>query len=469
MKKERVHLIGVGGSGMSAIARLLLEMGYSVSGSDQFDSPLLNDLRSQGARISIGHSPENIKNVDFVIRSSAIQDGNPEVISALQSGIPVKKRSDFLGSLLKDKRCIAVAGTHGKTSTTAMLAWTLFSLGQEPSFIVGGILRNLGLNAKAGIGDCFVIEADEYDRMFLGLTPEIEIITNVEHDHPDIFPTSSDFQKAFIDFINLLPSHGKLVVCAQDPGSRHLLSYALEQKLDCHPYGIIDKTGQDSSNEFMSSYATNLLVNLKGGYSFEANVNGQTCHVDLQVPGKYNVQNCLAVLTVISILELSLEKACKALNEFIGVGRRFEIRSEASGITVVDDYAHHPTEIRNTLAAARSRFSKRKLWVVWQPHTYTRTRLFQSDFAKSFKDADHVIVTEVYASRESPQDYSSKRVVDEMSHPSALWIPDFGLIIDHLMKKMLPGDVLMVFSAGDADAISSQVIKQFTKKEMANA
>lgn len=471
---EHIHLIGIGGSGLSAIARLLKEMGYAVSGSDRAETPFLSDLRSVGVTISLGHSPQNVADADLVVRSSAIPDDNPEVVAARTAGIPVLKRADFLGRLMAGKTGIAVAGTHGKTTTTAMLAWLLTALGQEPSFIVGGVLNNLGVNARAGKGKTFVIEADEYDRMFLGLKPVIEVVTNVEHDHPDCYPSPTDFQAAFAEFVKLLPSDGILVACAENTGAAALLAEARKIGRKTVAYGIGEQLPVSSEQWAL---AKNVKANERGGFSFEALATRHSPApsaaegplVTLQVPGRHNVLNALAALVVVSLLGLSLEAAAQALGQFTGTGRRFEVRGEANGIVVIDDYAHHPTEIRATLAAARSRYADRRIWAVWQPHTFSRTQTLFDQFTHAFADADQVIVTEIYAAREPIQDYSAAQVVQAMPHLSAQFIPDLPAVSDYLVSHLRPGDVLLVLSAGDADLVSTQVLAAMQKSEVRHA
>jgi UDP-N-acetylmuramate--alanine ligase len=450
----RIHLIGIGGTGLSAIARVLLEMGYTVSGSDRVESPFTRDLQSAGVTISIGHRPENVHGADLVVRSSAVLDDNPEVIAARALRILVLKRADFLGSLMDGKTSIAIAGTHGKTTTTSMIAWILSALGQDPSFIVGGVLANLGVNARAGKGDTFVIEADEYDRMFLGLKPSIEVVTNIEYDHPDCYPTPADFQAAFVEFMYHLTADGTLVACAEDPGVRDLMGKAKKLGKTVIPYGLLPSTDLGQS---LDVYTNVLAPNEIGGFTFNASVLGNPTTVELQVPGTYNVRNALAALTVTQLLNLSLADAARALNQFTGTGRRFEVRGESNGIVIIDDYAHHPTEIRATLAAARTRYPSRRIWAVWQPHTYSRTQTLFNEFVDAFADVDEVIVTEIYAAREPKQDFSSKQVVDAMTRP-AHFIAGLSEVSNYLIKNLRPGDALLVLSAGDADQISREVL-----------
>jgi UDP-N-acetylmuramate--alanine ligase len=457
----RIHLIGIGGSGLSAIARLLIEMGHTVSGSDRAESQSTRDLRSAGATVFIGHQTKNVIGADLVVRSSAIPEDNPEVTAARAGRIPVLKRSDFLGTLMEGKTGIAVAGTHGKTTTSAMIAWMLTSLNQDPSFIVGGVLSNLGSNAHNGTGNAFVIEADEYDRMFLGLRPSIEVVTNLEHDHPDCYPTLEDLQEAFMEFVQRLPTNGTLIACAEDPGAFALLSKAEKIGKAVLVYGL--KPTATNGRE-IETFTSVLSVNGKGGFTFSASVLGISAMVELQVPGKHNILNALAALTVAQLLGLSLTDAATALGKFSGTGRRFEIKGEANGITVIDDYAHHPTEIQATLAAARYRYPRSRIWVVWQPHTYSRTQLLLNNFANSFGNADEVIVTEVYPAREPQQAFSSKQVVEAMPHP-ALFIPDLSEVSSYLITHLRSGDVLIVLSAGDADQVSANVLAHFKENK----
>jgi len=460
MTAQRVHFIGIGGSGLSAIARLLVESGYVVSGSDRVLSPLAQDLAAMGVRVDVGHRAENIAGADLVIRSSAVPDDNPEVVAARQAGIPVLKRSEYLGQWMKNKIGIAVAGTHGKTTTTAMLAWTLVSLKQDPSYIIGGVSKNLGSNAHAGQGRPFVIEADEYDRMFLGLQPSVAIVTNVEHDHPDCFPTPVEYRQAFAEFVRSLKVQGILIVCMDDKNAAGLAN-ELPAGRQAFTYGM---------HPLADYQARNVTLNAQGGCSFEvwrqhAGQPTRLASVALQVPGEHNVRNATAVVAAADQLHFDLPGTAKALAAFTGTGRRFDIRGEAEGIIVVDDYAHHPTEIRATLAAARRRFPGRRVWAVWQPHTYSRTAALMDDFAAAFSDADRVIVTEIFASREKPSDFSAYRVVRLMKHPGVHFTPGLEQATAHLLAFLRPGDVLIVLSAGDADQISGWVLASLQNKE----
>ncbi|MCC6259245.1 MAG: UDP-N-acetylmuramate--L-alanine ligase [Anaerolineales bacterium] len=456
-----VHFIGIGGSGLSAIARLLKESGYEVTGSDKTLSPFAVDLQSAGVQVFIGHHPRNIAGADWIVRSSAVTDDNAEVRAALQANLPVYKRSDFLGRLMESKTGIAIAGTHGKTTTTAMIAWMLFALKRDPSFIAGSSLNNLKVNARAGQGSAFVIEADEYDRMFLGLKPQIEIITNLEHDHPDCYPKFEDLYQAFEDFVNLLPADGVLIACADDSQAVSLLSFARKKGLAVIAYSLF---AEMTINSPQWMQARSQKVNARGGYDFTAVTNVgteavKTAEVSLQVPGEHNIRNALAALAVAAALGIPLDEAAEALGQFTGTGRRFEILGERRGVIVVDDYAHHPTEIKATLAAARARYPHKKIWAVWQPHTYSRTQTLFVEFSRAFADADQVLVTEIYASREPKQDFSAAEVVSAMPHPAARFTGSLADTAQYLLKNLGQNDVLIVLSAGDATQVSARVLQ----------
>jgi UDP-N-acetylmuramate--alanine ligase len=459
---EHIHLIGIGGSGLSAIATILLERGYRVSGSDRQASPQARRLQEMGARIYYGHRAENITGADRVVRSSAVRDDNVEVLAAQAAGIPVLKRADFLGQLTAGKLPLAVAGTHGKTTTTAMLAWVLTSLGVDPSYVIGGVAVNLGLNAHAGLGQYFVIEADEYDRMFLGLHPHIAVVTNVEHDHPDCYPTPEDFYQAFQAFIRRVRAGGTLVACGEDPGAARLLAEARAAGLRAVSYGL--------GAGVFDCCAVNLIPNPAGGLVFDLLQAGVPAveHISLQVPGEHNVRNALAVLCVVDLLGLPVAQAVGALQEFRGAGRRFDVRGDFSGVTLIDDYAHHPTEIRATLSGARLRYPGRRLWAIWQPHTYSRTRLLSDQFAAAFSAADCVLVTEVYAARESaPTDgFSARQVADQIASTGqkldqiVLFAPTLENAVDQLARQLQPSDVVLVLSAGDADQVNVELARR---------
>jgi UDP-N-acetylmuramate--alanine ligase len=443
----QVHIVGIGGAGMSAIATVLLERGFRVTGSDQTESELTQALRQKGAVVFIGHGAENVGEVEMVVASSAIRDDNVELAAARQRSIPVHRRSRFLGWLMQGALGVAVAGTHGKTTTTGLITQILVGAGRDPSYIVGGPIAALGRSAHAGRDREFVIEADEYDRMFLGLTPTIEVITNVEHDHPDCYPTFDDLLTAFREFVDRLPAEGWLIACGEDTPAAQLAEAAPHKWL----YGFKPE---------LDWYATDVRPNNAGGSDFIAYQHGQTLGlVRLRVPGRHNVLNALAALAATHQLGVPFSAAQDALAEFRGVGRRFEVRGEVNGVIVVDDYGHHPTEIKATLAGARARYPGRTIWAVLQPHTYSRTKTLLNEFATAFDDADHVIVTAIYASRERDTlGISNQDVVAQMKHPDARAIDALSDVAAYLKANLKPGDVVITFSAGDANKLSTELL-----------
>jgi UDP-N-acetylmuramate--alanine ligase len=421
---------------------------------------LAASLEAAGAQVFIGHKAENVPGAGVVVRSSAVRDDNPEVIAARQRGLAVLKRAEFLGQLVGEQTCIAVAGSHGKTTTTAMIAWMLTALGKDPSYIIGGVSANLGSNAHAGKGQHFVIEADEYDGMFLGLRPSMAVVTNIEHDHPDLYPTPEDFYQAFVNFSKCILPGGKLIACADDPGAARLLAECRGRGLLVYAYSV----GEEA--HIRRYQATRLYANDEGGCDFLAAYHPALVSCSLQVPGRHNVANALAALAVADQLGLPLDRAAVALNEFRGTGRRFEVRGQAGGVTVIDDYAHHPAHIQATLQAARGRYPRQRIWAVWQPHTYSRTRVLFNDYAAAFQAADRVLVTEVYAAREPlPEDgFSARQVVQAMKHTAVEFAATLPQATTRLLASLQPGDVVLVLSAGDADQISSQLLAALSEK-----
>jgi UDP-N-acetylmuramate--alanine ligase len=453
------HLIGIGGTGLSAIAKVLLERGEQVSGSDRSPSELASAVEAAGAVVLIGHAAENVRGADLVLRSSAVPDDNIEVLAAQKAGIPVLKRIDFLRQLLNGILTVGIAGSHGKTTTTSMVAWMLHALGQKPGFIVGGEVQNLGVNAAAGSGDIFVIEADEYDYMFWGLAPTVAVVTNVEHDHPDCFPTAEDFTQAFIGFVDRIPEDGSLVACLDDPGAAKLLEYVEGKGTHWLSYSL--------DNPNADYYAANLAALPGAGYRFDAVRSGDLiAQVRMQVPGKHNVLNALAALAAADLLNLDLHAAAYALGEFTGAGRRYEEYPEVGGVLVIDDYGHHPTEIKATLQATRARYPGRQVWAVWQPHTFSRTLGWLDRFGQSFGDAHHVVVTGVYAARETqPDGFSLGNVAEAIAHKDVHSEQSLDMVTEYLLKNITSGDVVIVFSAGDATQVSAGLVAALKEKE----
>jgi UDP-N-acetylmuramate--alanine ligase len=452
---KHVHFIGIGGTGLSAIARVLLEKGYEVSGSDRQASPLFHAVTEAGATTFVGHKGEQVAGADLVIRSSAVPDDNPEVTYAQAHQIPVLKRSDFLAELTQGQNTLAVAGTHGKTTTTAMLIWMLSQMDLDPSFISGGVVNQLNRNAHFGQGEHFVIEADEYDNMFLGLAPKVAIVTNLEHDHPDCFPTPADYRSAFKAFLGRVRADGLALVCQDDPGaaalgtemaaSQAILTYGTQPGADYHATEITVKGGSPAFRLMHGAEDLGL--------------------VHLAVPGRHNVLNATAALAALHKLGLDLPAAITALSTFSGAGRRFEVLGEVKGVTIIDDYGHHPTEIAATLKAARSRYPNYRIWAVWQPHTYSRTQSLEQAFIEALSRADLVGVLKIYAAREKDPGYNAKVIADALPIGTAVYLKNFEVATKTLLRELTSGDVLIVFSAGDATQVSQAVYEQLSKKE----
>lgn len=456
-----VHLIGIGGTGLSAIAQVLTQKGYEVSGSDRFETAVTQTLRQQGIQVFVGHQPVNVRGADLVLRSSAVSGENVEILEAQRLGIPVLKRSEILERMIAGQECVAVAGTHGKTTTTAMLAWVLHALDTDPSYLIGSSSFNLGSNAHAGSGRFFVIEADEYDNMFLGLRPKVAVVTNIEHDHPDFFPTYGDVLRAFETFASQILRSGMLIASGEDAGAAQLLDFASQKGLRCVSFGL-------GAGAF-DLCATELEVSDSGGYRFHVSGRGGAsfAQITLRVPGLHNVRNALACMAVVLSLDLPPDLAAAALQNFQGTARRFELVGEVSGVAVVSDYAHHPSEIRATLSAARGRYPGRRIWAIWQPHTFSRTRILLDQFSSSFEAADRVIVTEVYAAREDkPTDGFSAGAIAAHIPGNVEYLPGLEQVRSYLEAHLATGDVVIILSAGDADKLGNWVLTDLAEKNV---
>ncbi|MCX7837937.1 MAG: UDP-N-acetylmuramate--L-alanine ligase [Anaerolineae bacterium] len=447
---RNIHIIGIGGIGLSAIARVLLARGVRVSGSDQVASSLTDELARLGATIHIGHCAENIGDAEMVLVTSAASDDNPEIVEARRRGVRIVKRNEFLRDLTHGKKTIAIAGTHGKTTTTAMIATILVNAGHDPDVIVGGIVPELGGNARAGRGDYFVIEADEYDRAFLGLLPYVAVVTSIEMDHPDVFRDVDDVTRAFREFIRQTTTDGVVIGYGDSP------------RVVAELQGVNRRTvryGLDAMNDWRARAIT---PNARGGSDFVV-WRGEREIGDwrLEIPGEHNVLNALAAIATTDALGIDLDVARTTLAQFRGVSRRFEIRGEFGGVIIVDDYAHHPTEIRATLAAARARFPQRTLWAVFQSHTFSRTRALLDEFARAFDDADHVIVTEIYAARERESyGVSGADIVARMTHRDARFIASLEETSRFLRERVQVGDVLITLGAGDVNRVGEIIARE---------
>ena len=445
---QRIHFIGIGGAGLSAIARILLERGYSVSGSDLRGSALTAALAADGARVAIGHEARYVEGADIVLATSAAPPDHVEIKAAEAQGIPVFKRQAFMAAILRDCDTMAVAGTHGKTTTTSMLIHILQQAGKDPSFIVGGLMANTGRNAGVGVGPSFVIEADEYDNMFHGLYPNLAVITNVEHDHPDFFKTPAQMRTAFQTFVDTMAPEGDLVACADDAAA---LSIA-----EAHRTGGGNVTTYGIRNAAADWRAADLRFE---GETVKARIwrhDSPRAELKLGVPGAHNVLNALAAVVAAGKRGVSPEESAQALASFRATARRFEIRGERDGVIVVDDYAHHPTEIRVNIEAAQLRYPEHQIWAVWQPHTYSRVQQFWSGFVKAFEGADRALVTPIYAAREEPVDGISGRTLAEAmsAHGWAAYTASFDDAVETLRRCARAPAVVLIFSAGDANLIA---------------
>jgi UDP-N-acetylmuramate--alanine ligase len=455
----RIHLVGIGGSGLSAIAILLMESGFQVTGSDQMANEATDDLAQRGARVFIGHDAGHAAGANLLLISSAVPPANPEVRAAQAAGIPVVKRAELLGQLTSTAQSVGVAGTHGKTTTTAMLALVLWQAGQDPSFVVGGRLAEFGLAgsaARAGHGP-FVIEADEYDRMFLGLQLGMAVVTNVEWDHVDCYPSAEAFGAAFEQFVGKLAPAGKLLLCADDPRALALRRAARED-VSVQTYGL------GGVGEWQ---ACELETNASGGLNAKLVYRGQTVgRMSLSVPGEHNVSNALAAIAAATWFGVAPDHAAAILSHFRGAGRRFEVLGEANGVTIVDDYGHHPTEIRATLAAARRRYAGRRIWAVYQPHTYSRYSALLDQFAHSFGDADQTLVLDIYAAREpATEGVHSSQLVALMNSPTAHYVGSIEAGIAYLLPRVARGDLVITLSAGDGNRVGQVLLAELRANE----
>jgi len=435
----RYHVVGIGGMGMSAIARLLLARGDAVSGSDRGVWPLAQALAADGARVSTSFDAVNVDGADVVIRSSAYGDANPEVSAARARGVPVWKREDAWRELAAGKRVIAVAGTHGKSTTTALVWTALRAGGLEPSLVCGAVLRDLGTNAYAGAGDTLVIEADEYDRAFLALAPEVAVITNVEHDHVDVFPTRADVDAAFAGFAERVVLSGRIVACADDPGAARLAVDAGRAGRSAATYGAA--AGATYRIVTLAERAEGVRFDLTGPFAGRVNVA-------LRMAGAHNARNAAGALAAGHALGVAPGVAAVALASFGGTERRLEDLGSAGGVFVVDDYAHHPTEIRASIAAVRPRVSAGRVVVLFQPHTASRLRAFFDDFAEALRTADLSVVAETFASaRELPDDRAGARALAAKAGGAYAADPESAARV--LAERVRPGDLVLVLGAGD--------------------
>ena len=448
---KRVHFIGIGGAGMSGLARIALSHGIKVSGSDAKDSSVVIALTALGAKVSVGHKGENVDGADLIVFSTAISENNPERLRALELGLPIIARATALALLMSESKSIAVAGTHGKTTTSSMLTVALQATGADPSFAIGGTITASGSNAHRGTGEFFVAEADESDGSFVAYHPYGAIITNIEHDHVDFFVDENAVFEAFTDFVTTIDSEGFLIYCNDDKGSRKLGSTVTNTRT--FTYG----TSPDS--DLVIDQITLLPLGSSARAIWHGKVIGK---LELSVPGHHNLMNAAAALAAGIVLDQAPGEMIDGLATFKGAGRRFEIKGTVNGIRVIDDYGHHPTEIEVTLTAARRFAGEGRLIVVFQPHRYSRTKAFINNFATTLDLADEVIVLEIYAASEKPiAGISSEAIVEKMTHGS--FIPNFIDAVDAVVKSAKPGDVVITLGAGDVSSLAPIIVEELAK------
>jgi UDP-N-acetylmuramate--alanine ligase len=455
----RVHIVGIGGAGMSGIARIMVAQGLTVSGTDAKDSRRLQALRAIGVDARVGHDAELVRGLDALIISTAIPESNVERVAARDRGIPELSRAEALASVMAGSRGVAVAGTHGKTTTTSMLTVALQHCGVDPSFAIGSELNESGSNAHLGTGDIFVVEADESDGAFLALGPEAAIVTNVEADHLDHWGTFAAIEDAFLEFaLGIRDRDGFLVVCIDDLGGARLAQRARELGVDIRTYG------ESHEADYRLSDATINGV----GWSFDVVHNGvRLGEIKLQVPGRHNALNALAAFATGLGLDRPASDLREGLESFSGTRRRFDFKGQVDDIRVYDDYAHHPTEIDATLRAARDVVGDGRLIVAFQAHHYYRTAMFTQEFGTALGLADDVVVLEVYAPGETPiPGASGQTMASNVPLPAehVVFEPSWSAVAGHLVERARPGDIIMTLGAGDIGMIGSEVLDQLRER-----
>lgn len=449
-KNKNYFFCGIGGIGMSGLAKIMAETGFSVFGSDMNESPIIESLRKIGVKVYIGHKAENLKGSDVFVYSAAIPKSNPEFIEAKEKGLEILSRSKFLGLLMKEKRGIAVSGTHGKTTTSTMLSVVLEESGFDPTIVVGGEVGNIGGNAKTGQGEYFVAEACEYERAFLDLYPYGAIITNIEADHLDTYKDLDDIKEAFQKFVTQVNKGGFLVVCSEDKNTLNLKNF-YKGKTVTYGFSEADFVAEEIRVE---GHKTFFEVKKNKNYydSFE-----------LIIPGSHNILNALSVIATADYLGVDASAVKKSLARFTNAKRRYEIKGKKDGVLVIDDYAHHPTEIRATLAGIIDFYPEKKIWAVFQPHQYSRTRLLFEDFSESFKGIHKVIIPDIYEARDTEDDkkaVTSKMLAEAINNKSnnAEYIGKFSDVVQYLKENVRSGDLVLTVGAGPVYKIADKFL-----------
>ena len=454
-KVRNIHLIGIGGSGMSGIAEILLNLGFTITGSDMRPTEVTERLVSLGATIFTGHDARNVAACDVVVYSSAVKEDNVEIIAARERKVPVIKRPEMLAELMRMKYGICIAGTHGKTTTTSMAGLVLTKANIDPTIIVGGRVTDFGGGAKIGRSHFLVLEADEYDRTFLKLTPVIAAVTNIDLEHLDCYRDLDDIRAAFLQFVNKVPFFGAVIVCIDDSGVQSIIP-GIERRIV--RYGISRQADIRAENVRHNGMTTRFDVVADGKRLGE---------VELHVPGMHNVRNALAAVAVGIEMDVPFDVTVEALAGYRPVSRRFEVKGEAAGVTVIDDYAHHPTEIKATLEGARSGFDKR-IVAVFQPHLYSRTRDFREDFGRAFMNSDVLIVTDIYPSREAPIEGVTGKMVSDAAlaagHRNVVYIEKKEDIPEYLAGMVRDNDLVFTFGAGDIHRAGNELLALLRSK-----
>ncbi len=460
---QHVHFVGIGGIGMSGIAEVLVNLGFRVSGSDQKRSSVTDRLQHMGIGFVEGHSGENIGDAQVVVRSTAVRDDNPEIVEAQRRSIPVIPRAEMLAELMRLKpHSVAVAGSHGKTTTTSMVATVLGHAGLDPTIVVGGVVGAFGSNAHLGKSDLMVVEADESDRSFLMLTPTIAVVTNIDREHMDYYHDMDDVRTCFTSFVNKVPFYGASVLCLDDPNvqaiipyvERRRLTYGLSAQADISAHGI----------RYDHSFGSNFTVWRSGS---------PVGKISLRVPGLHNVYNSLAAIAVGFELDVPFEQISEALASFGGAGRRFQSKGEVGGVLVIDDYGHHPTEIKATLAAAKIGSGGRRIVVLFQPHRYSRTHDLMEEFARSFNNADSLFISDIYAASEEPIEGVTAEALTEaikrFGHKDARHIGALENAPIALRDHVQPGDLVLTLGAGTVSRVSEQLLELLRERGDAKA
>ncbi len=455
LARKRIHFVGIGGSGMSGIARIMLSEGLTISGSDVTESAITQSLAALGAQIYIGQRSENISDVDLVITSGAISARNPELLAAQNRGIQILTRSEALALLMEGKRSIAVTGTHGKTTTTSMLTVALQGAGLDPSFAIGGLINSSGVNAHLGTGDIFVAEADESDGSFTAYHPFGAIITNVELDHVDHFDSIEDVYLLFLKFLDTIQSNGFVVACTDDPGVVELLSRVDRRDIEIITYGTGNCDFQ-LSRIFLEPNSSHARLTKNGMVLPELN---------LSIPGAHNVLNAVAALAVADRLGAGQYEVLKGLQSFSGSRRRFEHKGIVNGIEVIDDYGHHPTEIRVTLETAKAYISPGRVLVIFQPHRFSRTQAFAAEFALSLALADRAFVLEVYPAGEIPIPGVTSALISRAATSTSISLePSMVNVVQEVLEIAQPGDLIVTLGAGDVNSLAPVIVQALEER-----